>query len=50
MDGDNLKLKYIIKKSIRIQMRQCRVVYTRGTNLCKTQWCLYWREALTVFK
>ena len=25
MDGDNLKLKYIIKKSIRIQMRQCRV-------------------------
>lgn len=23
MDGDNLKLKYIIKKSIRIQMRQC---------------------------
>ena len=26
MDGDNLKLKYIIKKSIRIQMRQCRVV------------------------
>ena len=26
MDGDNLKLKYIMKKSIRIQMRQCRVV------------------------